>query len=243
MPPSNVPPVPSPLVQPTVPYVNPVIPHSAYLGSTFSPIPFGIPPPTDSTLPPSSTSSTLLPQNSLVGVQNPPGFVQTFAHVPPPLHQPPPSLQSHAQPPPPAFIKTQPPPSHIQSLPTHNIQTHPPLSHMHSQPPPSHMQSQHLPSHVHPPPSLIQTQPSPSQPLPPSQTYSQRLPLPPHKLFPTMHHQHATQQPPPMSMMPRAGMNSAGPPPVSASNIPNWHTPSYNRPPNTRPMGRGGWMR
>jgi hypothetical protein len=230
MPANKVPPVPSPLVQPTVPYVNPVLPHTAYLGSTFSPVPFGIPPPTDSTLPVSSNASTLLPppnrgpQSTLVGVQNTPGFGQAFAHVPPI---------------PPSFMKTQPPPSHIQSLPTHSISAQLPPSHMHSQPPPSHMQS-----HI-PPPSLIPGQPPPETHQPQSgQTYSQRPPLPPHALYPSMHHQHATQQPPPMSMMPRAGMNNVGPPTVSASNPPNWHASGYSRPPpNTRPMGRGGWMR
>ena len=247
MPPSNVPPVPSPLVQPAVPYVNPFIPHTASLGSTFSSVPFGIPPPTDSTLPASSNSSTLLPppnlvpQSTLVGVQNPAGFGPTFAHIPPPLHQPPPSLQ-----PPPSFMKTQ--PSHIQTLPTHSI----PASHIHSQPPPSHLQP-HIPSHSHPPPSLIQSQPPPShlQSQPPpgihqaqsSQTYGQHPPIPPHALYPSMHHQHATQQPPPMSMIPRAGMNNVVPSPVSAGNQANWHAAGYNRPPNARPMGRGGWMR
>ncbi|CAB4005097.1 Cyclin-K [Paramuricea clavata] len=246
----------SPLVQSTVPYVNPVIPHSAYLGGTFSPIPFGIPPPTDSTIPASSSSSTLLPPpnlvppTSLVGVQNPTGFGQTFARVPPPLHQPPPSLQNLTQPPPPlqshahhppSFMQTQPPPNLIQPLPTHGIQTQPP-PHIHTQPPPSqihvrpplpHIQTQPLPSHMQTHPSLESHQ------QPSGHTYGQRPPLPPHKLFPAMHH----QQPPPISMLPRAGMNNAGPPPVSGNNIPNWRTTGYNRPPNNHPMGRGGWMR
>ncbi|XP_028398803.1 cyclin-K-like [Dendronephthya gigantea] len=254
MPQSNIPPVPSPLVQPTVPYVNPVLSHGAFLGGTFSPIPFSIPPPTDSTIPASSSAATLLPPPNLV--QNPSGFPQTFARVPPPLHRPPLSLQSHTQPTPlqapPSYIQSQPPPSHIQPPPTHNIQSqppllpnHPPPTHIHSQPPPSQIPAHPPPPHMQtlPPPSHMQTQP-PSDPHHQStgQTYGQRPPpLPPHKLFPSMHHQHATQ-PPAMQMLPRGGMNNAVLPPASA-NQPNWHTPNYSRLPNTRPMGRGGWMR
>lgn len=153
-------------------------------------------------------------------IQNPTAFGQSFVPIPPPMHQAPPPIAGHPQPP--QSLYTQPPLPHIPPIPSHIQNLHPHTT--------SHGSTSAAQTHI---PADLQH--------PSNQAYNNRLPvLPPHKLYPSMHHQGGIAQPPPLMPQNTLPNMAAGP----GGNNMNWHINNFTtRPSNSRNMTRGGWMR